>query len=153
MNRARRLSLRCGQAVVTLALLPDVRYAWADAVVASSTGSTANDAPPLAYFLRGVGPAAKPVLHLGWVLAAGCCFVCIVQQRQCRLDRYRLRRHAREVVRRSGGSRDTGARNSDISRRDNEASEYRVRASRRIRPMCKIGHNSDREHRGEQRSR
>ncbi|WP_433696080.1 cytochrome c oxidase subunit II [Paraburkholderia phenoliruptrix] len=103
MNRARRLSLRSGQAVVTLALLPAVRYAWADAVVASSTGSTANDAPPLAYFLRGVGPAAKPVLHLGWVLAAVCCFVCIVIAVMLGIALFRRRRRQDHEALTSGG--------------------------------------------------
>lgn len=33
---------------------------------------------PLAYFLRSDGPAALPVLHLGWVLAAICSSVCVL---------------------------------------------------------------------------
>ncbi|CAB3724043.1 cytochrome c oxidase subunit II [Paraburkholderia rhynchosiae] len=78
MNCARRLSLQLGRAALTSALAPCARYAWADAVAANAAGATADDTPPLAYFLRGVGPAAKPVLHLGWALTAICCFVCIV---------------------------------------------------------------------------
>ncbi len=52
--------------------------AWAAAAAPDQSDSIAASSAPLAYFLHGKGPAAQPVLYLGWVLAAICSFVCLV---------------------------------------------------------------------------
>lgn len=59
----------------------------------SPPGETITSGPtPLAYFLHGKGPAALPVLHLGWVLAALCSFVCIVIAAMLLLAMFRRRK-------------------------------------------------------------
>ncbi|WP_084515331.1 cytochrome c oxidase subunit II [Burkholderia sp. WSM2230] len=52
--------------------------ACADTGGPGEPGSLTGGHTPLAYFLRSEGPAAQPVLHLGWVLAAICSSVCLL---------------------------------------------------------------------------
>lgn len=67
----------------------------ADALAAAST--------PLAYFLRSKGPAAQPVIYLGWTLATICVLVCAIIAGMLLIGMFRRRKQqdARALV--SGG--------------------------------------------------
>jgi len=73
--RCAKWLVRCG---APLAIAFRELDAYADTATPGESGSLTSGHTPLAYFLRGEGPAAQPVLHLGWVLAGICSFVCVL---------------------------------------------------------------------------
>ncbi|MBW9104189.1 cytochrome c oxidase subunit II [Paraburkholderia phenoliruptrix] len=73
--RCAKWLVRCG---APLAIAFRELDAYADTATQGEPGSLTSGHTPLAYFLRGEGPAAQPVLHLGWMLAGICSFVCVL---------------------------------------------------------------------------
>jgi len=77
---------------------------------ASSADGASRDAEPLAsgptplaYFLRSKGPAAQPVLHLGWTLAFICSLVCVIIAAMLLVAMFRRRKREDHRSLRSGG--------------------------------------------------
>lgn len=54
--------------------------------------SLAAASTPLAYFLHSKGPAAQPVIHLGWTLSVICALVCFVVAAMLLIGTFRRRR-------------------------------------------------------------
>ncbi|WP_414696975.1 cytochrome c oxidase subunit II [Paraburkholderia sp.] len=78
MSRSRPLPKRLVRVIAAAGIAAIHGQAWADAASPDDASSVAASPTPLAYFLHGNGPAAQPVLRLGWVLTAICCLVCVI---------------------------------------------------------------------------
>ncbi|WP_454830206.1 cytochrome c oxidase subunit II [Paraburkholderia xenovorans] len=78
MSRSRQLPKWLMRVIAAVGTTPFHGHASAAAASSDETSSLAASPTPLAYFLHSKGPAAQPVLHLGWVLTAICCLVCII---------------------------------------------------------------------------
>nr|WP_244818005.1 cytochrome c oxidase subunit II [Caballeronia sp. Lep1P3] len=99
----RRFALTVVQGALSLGAALHPLDGWAREAAPGEAGSLASGPTPLAYFLRSKGPAAEPVLHLGWTLAFICSLVCVIIAVMLLIAMFRRRKKEDHRALRSGG--------------------------------------------------